>query len=68
MIRSFRLTPEAAANLDKIANDYKITPNKIINLLLTENTQTPYLENNTKAAEIIEEYFADIIQHQSSCT
>lgn len=61
MIRSFRLTESAAANLDRLAADYKISANKVINILLTQaEREYKFLENPLGAAYILEDYFEDL--------
>lgn len=51
--RSFRLSPEAQKNLTGIAEDYGLSENKVINLLLTE----PYNDTQlTNAERIIKTY------------
>lgn len=61
MLRSFRLSEEAAASLERLAQEYKTSANKIINIILTQEETTTYLQNPKTAATIMEEYFTEII-------
>ena len=61
--RSFRLTPEAAANLERLATDYRMSENKIVNILLTElvAVRDRTLEDPTCAARILEDRNTDMV-------
>jgi len=62
MPKSFRLTQEASDTLDRIAKSYKISANKALNIILTQKSPQPILEDDDAAAtEIIELYFADLV-------
>jgi len=61
--RSFRLTPEAAANLERLAAEYRMSENKVVNILLTEliAIKERTLVNPTCAARILEDRNTDMV-------
>lgn len=56
---SFRLTSDAKTNLERIAKDYGVTPNKVVNVLLTHQEKHPFMENQTAASHVVEDWYTD---------
>lgn len=57
--RSFRLTPEAAAELESLARFYSLSENRVINILLTWQDPRSVMEDKHSAIEILEAYHVD---------
>lgn len=57
--RSFRLTPEAASELESLAKFYELSENRVVNILLTWKDTQSAMEDKHTAIEILEAYHTD---------